>query len=134
MDSMDFYTTGAQVIPVLIFAVVWESRYLEELERKRRGGGFWRRGSHKGFGRAHASAGEPDLSWPPRLSARALMVLVLADVPVDGWFAKVSALLGMFALMGSLTTRVLVAADKATACQGDTQAQSAAGSCKRPPP
>jgi hypothetical protein len=32
----DFYTTAAQVLPVLILALVWETRYLERLRQQPR--------------------------------------------------------------------------------------------------
>jgi hypothetical protein len=32
----DFYATVAQVLPVLLLALVWESRYLENLNQERR--------------------------------------------------------------------------------------------------
>lgn len=32
----DFYSTAAQVFPVILLALIWESRYLEKLHLERR--------------------------------------------------------------------------------------------------
>ena len=108
---MDFYGTTAQVIPVLLLALIWESGYLERLKKQDRSKyRFWRKPRVRVWGIFMALAA---------LGAEAVMMLVLADVVERGTIPRWIGLVGLGVLIGSLVVRlitdVLDATDEAQA-------------------
>lgn len=95
---MDFYGTAAQVIPVLLLALTWESDYLRRLEGEDRSN--------------YPVFKKPVVRWwglfmiAAALVGEGTMVLVLADVVEGGDIAKGLGLLGVAALVGSMGVRL----------------------------
>jgi hypothetical protein len=97
---VDFYATTAQVIPVLLLALVWESGYLERLKKEDRTNGyFWTKPRVRAWGLIMSGAA---------LVGETAMLLVLADAVGDGILAKGLGLAGVAALLGSLGVRLIV--------------------------
>jgi hypothetical protein len=95
---MDFYGTTAQVIPVLLLALVWESNYLSDV-KGRTTARFWTKPRVRAWALFMTAAA---------LVGEAVAVLVLADVLGASDVTKVLGLLGVAVLLGSLAVRVAV--------------------------
>jgi hypothetical protein len=95
---VDFYGTMAQVIPVLLLALTWESGYLERLRKEDRSD--------------YPVFKKPVVRWwgllaiVAALVGESVMVLVLADVVGDGDVAKAFGLAGVAGLLGSMAVRL----------------------------
>jgi hypothetical protein len=96
---MDFYGTTAQVIPVLLLALIWESGYLDRLKKQDRSNyKFWKKSRVRKWGIFMAVSA---------LSAEAAMMLVLADVIDEGTIPRWIGLVGLGVLIGSLVVRLI---------------------------
>jgi hypothetical protein len=94
---MDFYATTAQVIPVLLLALIWESKYLESLKDASRAVRFWTKPRVR--------------IWALFVSAAAVAgqvaaLLVLADLTDPGEIPRWVAIVGLASLLGSLLVRL----------------------------
>lgn len=104
--SRDFYSTAAQVLPVLLLALVWESRYLEKLPTEQRrtrhedpenGVKFWTKARVRIYALTVVTA---------TITALAICLLVLGGViPNLEWLGFVTVAGLLFAL-GSLMYRI----------------------------
>jgi hypothetical protein len=108
---MDFYGTTAQVIPVLLLALIWESGYLDRLKKQDRSKyKIWKKPRVRVWGIFLAVSA---------LGAETAMMLVLADVVDKGTIPRWIGLVGLGVLIGSLVVRlitdVLEATDEAEA-------------------
>lgn len=110
---MDFYSAMAQVLPVLLLAVVWDSRFLDRLGQERRP--------------ARKADGSRDWFWTkPKVRAYgwfvtavivlaiALTALVLAELLPDGPVPKFGVLAALVLTLGTLLTRLWVDIYRAT--------------------
>jgi hypothetical protein len=96
---VDFYATSAQVIPVLLRALVWESGYLTRLRAENRSSGFfWTKPRVRAWGLFMSVTA---------IGGEASALLVLADIAAPGLVTKGFSLLGMAALLGSLAVRLV---------------------------
>lgn len=97
---MDFYATTAQVIPVLLLALVFESGYFNRIKDEDRSN--------------NAVFTKPVVRWwslfmiAAALAGEAAMMLVLADIVDGGVVPKAFALTGVTALLGSMAVRLTV--------------------------
>jgi hypothetical protein len=95
---VDFYGTAAQVIPVLLLALTWETDYLRRLRDEDR--------------KDYLVFKKPVVRWwglfmiVTALVGEGAMVLVLADVVEAGDIPKGLGLLGMASLVGSMAVRL----------------------------
>ncbi|GAB1691193.1 hypothetical protein [Krasilnikovia sp. M28-CT-15] len=104
----DFYSTMAQVFPVLMLALVWESAYLDRLRTQARHRGrvrFWTKSRVR--------------SWTIAIStiaivAVALAALVLAGIVPDSALIRVSIVVGLLCVLGTILTRAVVDIVEAT--------------------
>jgi hypothetical protein len=104
---MDYYATTAQVIPVLLLALVWESGYLPRLKTENRANApVWTKRNVRLWGLFMSAAA---------VFGEIAMFAVLADIahPADFW--KGAGLVGVAALLGSLCVRLCVDILNATA-------------------
>ncbi|MEU5260617.1 hypothetical protein [Amycolatopsis sp. NPDC021455] len=109
----DFYTTLAQVLPFLILAICWDSKYLDRLrdqdrEGKKPGtnrGYFWRKSRVRIFGILVCST---------TIAEIAVVFLVLVGAIADSAALRVVLLLGLFLVLGTLLTRLCVDVGDAT--------------------
>ncbi|QOC93323.1 hypothetical protein [Micromonospora craniellae] len=111
----DLYATSAQVLPVLMLALLWESRFLERIQTQPRrprsedpvhGVRFWTRrrvGLYAGFVATTSVAGT------------ALAVLVLAGVLPDAPALRVVVCGCILLALATLLTRTLIDIAQATA-------------------
>jgi hypothetical protein len=107
--ATDLYSTAAQVIPVLLLALAWDSKYLDRLRDEPRESVFWRKPrvaiwSYFGTGAA--------------LLAEAVCLLVVSSVLDPGVVAKGLTLVGIGALIGSIWTRIYVDIHRGTGWPG----------------
>jgi hypothetical protein len=104
---MDFYDTTAQVIPVLLLALIWESGYLNRLETEdRKNFRFWTKPRVRVWALFMSFAA---------IAGEVTVVLVLAEVVSPGDIPIALGLLGIAVLVGSLGTRLVADILKATA-------------------
>jgi len=94
---MDFYATTAQVIPVLLLALIWESKYLDSLKDPTRTAWFWKKTQVR--------------IWALFMSVAAVAgevaaLLVLADIVDPGDVPRWIAIVGLASLLGSLLVRL----------------------------
>lgn len=110
----DFYATMAQVLPVLLLALIWESKYLDELRGERRasrrddpvqGVLFWTKPRVRAYAITAAST---------IIITMALCILVLAGVLDDGRSVRVIVMCGLGLALASLLFRICVEIVKAT--------------------
>jgi hypothetical protein len=94
---MDFYNTSAQVIPVLVLALAWESNYPQQLANEDRTTGFWKMKRVAAWSYFCTAAA---------VFAEAMCLLVVASIVDPGVIPKIVAFAGLTALIGSLLTRV----------------------------
>ncbi|MGR6321757.1 hypothetical protein Q2K19_16905 [Micromonospora soli] len=119
----DFYATAAQVLPVLMLALIWESRFLDRLEEQNRRS---RREDPKGV-----------LFWTrPRVRAyslfivvtimigTALALLVLAEALPPGPVPRTVLTICVLLALATLLTRVVVDVVGATAPRDRDRAPS----------
>src|SRR4051794_32009965 len=95
---MEFYATTAQVIPVLLLALTWESNYLNRVKKEDRRN---KRVFTKGVVRWWSI-----FAVTVALLGEAMMVLVLANVVSSGDGAKSLGVSGVGVLIGSMIVRV----------------------------
>ncbi|WP_229403117.1 hypothetical protein [Micromonospora okii] len=113
--SLEFYSTTAQVLPVLMLALIWESRFLEKLSDDRRlsrredpiaGVRFWTRPRVRAYSISVAAV---------LLGGTGVAVLVLAGAVPDAPAVR-AALTGCMVLaLATLLTRIVVDVVAATA-------------------
>ncbi|NDU75235.1 hypothetical protein GWI34_21790 [Actinomadura sp. DSM 109109] len=110
----DFYATMAQVLPVLLLALIWESRYLQELRGENRvtrrhdpvnGVRFWTKPRVRIYGFTATGA---------IVVATVLCFLVLAGVLHDGAWLRAAVMCGLAVALASLLFRICVELVKAT--------------------
>jgi hypothetical protein len=98
LARVDFYGTTAQVIPVLLLALMWDSGYMERLARDERGTvRFWTKPKVRIWGLIMATTA---------MAGEAAVLLVLADIVPAGDIPKWVALVGLAALVGSMVVRL----------------------------
>jgi hypothetical protein len=103
---MDFYGTTAQVIPVLLLALVWESGYLERVKGEDRS--------------RYPVFRKPVVRWwglfmtAAALAGEATMLLVLAGILDQGDVSKAFGLVAVAAVLGSMAVRLSVDIWRAT--------------------
>jgi hypothetical protein len=96
---MEFYSTTAQVIPVLLLALGWDSGYLTKLERDEpRSARFWTKSRIRAWGTVMALVS---------LTGEAAMVLVLAGVRPADVVWKALGLAAVAALSVTVTVRLI---------------------------
>jgi len=100
----DLYTTVAQVLPVLLLALMWDSAYLERLRAQRRpsrrddpSGFWWTKARVRVYALTVASLVMGDLL---------LVVLVLAGLVPDAVGVRVVVVVGLVVTAGSLLARI----------------------------
>lgn len=102
----DFYATMAQVLPVLLLALVWESRYLESLSGQQRrlrrddpvnGVWFWTKPRVRAYAITVATV---------VLADTGLCILVLADTVPDSPPLRVVVITGLLLALVSLLYRI----------------------------
>ncbi|MFI5836350.1 hypothetical protein ACIA5A_22005 [Micromonospora sp. NPDC051300] len=114
----DLYATAAQVLPVLLLALIWESRFLERLgEQNRRlrrddPGGvlFWTRPRVRAYSLFIVTT---------IVIGTALSVLALAEVLPAGPVLRVAVTVCVLLALATLCTRVVVDVVAATASEPD---------------
>jgi hypothetical protein len=104
---VDFYGITAQVIPVLLLALMFDSKYLERVHKRERPGEikFWQESRVRAWGLFMVSAA---------LVGESVVVLVLVDWFPEGLVAKVLGVLGLAALIGSMFVRLFTVIIDAT--------------------
>jgi hypothetical protein len=106
---VDFYTTLAQVIPLLLLALAWESEYAKQVKLQRRERGvdvlFWDKRRIRYW---------TLFTMASAVVAEALIVTVLVGWVGEGWLAEAVVLVALTALLGSLATRIGADAIEAT--------------------
>ncbi len=95
----DFYSTLAQVLPFLILAICWDSKYLDRLRNQDRKDHLWTKSRVRIFGIVVCGTTVGEI---------AVVFLVLAGVLADGTLLRVLLLLGLALLLGTLLTRLCV--------------------------
>ncbi|MEE6258985.1 hypothetical protein [Plantactinospora sonchi] len=103
----DFYTTLAQVLPVLLLALLWDSRYLDQLRRQARPsrrvdpahGYFWTKPRVRAYSLTIASVIVTEL---------AVVVFVLAGALSDSAALRAVLVAGLVLALATLLTRVAV--------------------------
>ncbi|MEO3744463.1 hypothetical protein [Plantactinospora sp. B5E13] len=103
----DFYTTLAQVLPVLLLALIWDSRYLDQVRRQQRpsrrvdpaGGYFWTKPRVRAYSLTIASVIVVEL---------AVVVFVLAGALPDSTVLRTVLVAGLVLSLGTLLFRVAV--------------------------
>jgi hypothetical protein len=98
VTSMEFYSTTAQVIPVLLLALGWDSGYLKRVQDRVEYPRRWPDSGIRAWGTAMALAS---------LVGEAAMVLVLADVVDPGPVWKGLGLMALGALSVTVTVRLI---------------------------
>ena len=109
----DFYSTLAQVLPVLILAICWESRYFDHLKKQDRRGSkpgtdepyFWRKPRVRVFGIFVCGTTIVEI---------AIASLVLAVIIPSSFPLRVVLMLGLFLVLSTLLTRLCVDLVEAT--------------------
>jgi hypothetical protein len=95
---VEFYSTCAVVIPVLLLALVWDYQYLRRVAQRRKSGRWAKWGiavwSYFSVGAA--------------LLAEGICLLILSAIFAPGDLAKGLILIGLAALIGSMWTRMYV--------------------------
>lgn len=107
----DFYATLAQVLPVVLLAMIFDSRYLDTLARQRRPAAdyFWTKPRVRVY----------VLTVSSLLMLELLCVLlVLAGLIHDSAWLRASMVAGMVLFLGTLLTRIWVVVIAATATPG----------------
>ena len=103
----DFYGTLAQVFPVLMLAVVWESAFLDRLRTQDRSAmRFWTKRRVRAWTITVVAVTVGEI---------ALITLVLASLVPDGWLTRVLVLAGLACVLGTILTRAVVDIVEATA-------------------
>ncbi len=100
----NFYATMAQVLPLLLLALVWDSGYLTRLRRQRRRAGpggvrFWT----KPMVRVYTLAVTGIV-----VVSTAVTMFVLAGVIPDSYALRVTLSAGLVLVLGTLFTRITV--------------------------
>ena len=96
----DFYGTLAQVFPVLMLAVVWESAYLDKLRTQDRSAmRFWTRRRVRAWTIAIVAITVGEIG---------LITLVLANVVPDAWVTRALVIAGLACVLGTIMTRATV--------------------------
>ena len=118
----NFYSTTAQVIPVLLLALLWESPYLERLRRENRPsraagrGFFWTKARVRVF--LLVVAGIVMLTL-------LLNLLILAGWLPDSGILRGLVMFGLVAALGTLSFRICVDVMDATAVTHSTSSSDA---------
>jgi hypothetical protein len=131
--STDFYTTLAQVLPLLLLALIWDSAYLERLRGQQRrsrridpdGVRFWTKPRVRAYilmitGSAVAST--------------AIAVLVLARLIPDSYTLRVVLSCGLVLVLGSVLYRIYYDVLAATSTSGEREASKASAADDNEPP
>jgi hypothetical protein len=126
-DAMagNFYSTLAQVLPVLLLALMWDSAYLVRLRQQRRpprradpaGVLFWTKPRVRIY--ILAVAGEVGVST-------AMTMLVLAGIIPDSRPLRIALSAGLMLLLITLLTRIAVDVIQATSVTDETAATKSA--------
>jgi hypothetical protein len=96
----DFYATLAQVFPVLMLAVVWESAFLEKLRVQDRSRmRFWSRRRVRVWTITIVAITVGEI---------ALIAVVLVDWVPDAWPIRAVVLAGLACVLGTILTRAIV--------------------------
>jgi hypothetical protein len=98
VGGMEFYSTTAQVIPVLLLALGWDSGYLKRVQNQVKDRRRWPDPRIRAWGTAMALTS---------LIGEAAMVLVLADVMTGGPVPKSLGLIALAALSITVTVRLI---------------------------
>ena len=103
----DFYATLAQVFPVLMLAVVWESAFLEKLRRQDRSRmRFWTKRRVRVWTISIVAITVGEI---------ALITMVLVDWVADAWLTRALVVAGLACVLGTILTRAIVDIIEATA-------------------
>jgi hypothetical protein len=98
MAELDYYATSAQVFPVRLLAIAWESRYLEKLKtRNTDGQKIWKKPVIRVYGITLCC-------W--NVISLALCVGVLAGWPHDAVWLRVIVMIGLVTSAATLLTRI----------------------------
>lgn len=104
--AIDFYSTTAQVIPVLLLALGWGSDFLRDLRGQTRCGyRIWKKPVIRAWGTSMALVS---------LAAEGAVILVLADLVGPGSVVKGLAITALAALSITVTWRMIVDIHAAT--------------------
>jgi hypothetical protein len=96
----DFYGTLAQVFPVLMLAVVWESAFLDRLRTQDRSAmRFWTKRRVRNWTIAIVAITVGEIG---------LITLVLANLVPDWWLPRALVLAGLACVLGTILTRGIV--------------------------
>jgi hypothetical protein len=122
--TSNFYATLAQVLPVLLLALMWDSAFLVRLRRQQRlprrvdpgGVRFWTKSRVRVY--TLAVAGEVIISL-------AVTMLVLAGLVPDSRALRMTLMAGLMLLLATLLTRLSVDIIRATTVTTDASAQEA---------
>jgi hypothetical protein len=101
----DYYTTMAQVLPVLLLALIWDSAYLERLRTQSRrtrsedpaGVRFWTKPRVRVYMLFVAAV---------VVSATAVTLLVLGDMIPDSLGLRIALACALLIVLGTLMTRI----------------------------
>lgn len=121
--TRDFYDTMAQVLPVLLLALIWDSAYLDRLRGQRRvsrrhdqdGVRFWT----KPRVRAHILTVAVVV-----MVSIAITIMVLADLIPDSTALRVFLCCGVFFVLATLLTRIFYDVIDATSTKERDAAKS----------
>lgn|GEM_PF-3481431 len=118
MGHGDLYTTVAQIVPVLLLALMWDSAYLDRLRSEHRPA---RRNGSAGFFWTKPRVRAFILSIAILVMATLLLdVLVLAGVVPDAAPVRAAVVGGLVVAMGALLFRIWVDVVRATATRADS--------------
>jgi hypothetical protein len=115
--TRDFYDTMAQVLPVLLLALIWDSAYLDRLRNQRRvlrrldpnGVRFW----------THSRVRVYILTLAVVVIVSiALTIMVLADLIPDSAALRIILCCGLFLVLATLLTRIYYDVIAATTITG----------------
>jgi hypothetical protein len=96
----------AQVFPVLMLAVVWESAFLEKLRTQDRSAmRFWTKRRVRAWTITIVAITVGEIG---------LITLVLANVVPDGWLTRALVIGGLACVLGTILTRAIVDITEAT--------------------
>jgi hypothetical protein len=110
---VEFYSAMAQVLPVLLLAIVWESKFLEKLKTERRParkpdgsrGWFWTKPKVRAY------------SWfvtGAIVTAVGATALVLSELVPDSFLLRLAILAALALTLGTMLTRLWVDVFNAT--------------------
>lgn len=115
--ASNFYATMAQVLPLLLLALIWDSEYLTRLRRQRRphrrddpaGVWFWTKPRVRVYILAVAAV---------VICSTALTILVLSGLIPDSHALRITLVTGLLLILATLMTRISIDVIQATASTG----------------